>query len=172
MLYWFCPGGMHGQFDLSANVVRTTNRAEAGGWSQFPRRWLTHSLPPREENCPMHTCVTLGYLSPLAKSNVKVKIHSFLWAQEVLTMLCRTPLLKCQCNLCTRKGWSPCPEQRHCLAVRSLGGAQVKSWIQIPPLPLPKEERIGLNVQEFQDLVQDTRNILFFSHSEGTITTK
>lgn len=24
MLYLFCPGGMHGQFDLSANVVKTT----------------------------------------------------------------------------------------------------------------------------------------------------
>lgn len=44
--------------------------------SQFPTRWLTHSLPPREENCPVHRCVTLGYLSPLnlpAKSGYKGK---------------------------------------------------------------------------------------------------
>lgn len=44
--------------------------------TQFPRRWLTHSLPPGEENCPMHRSVTLGYLSPLnlsAKSEYKGK---------------------------------------------------------------------------------------------------
>lgn len=67
---------MNGQFDLSANVVKTTNRAEAVGLSQFTGRWLTHSPPPREENCPVHRCVTIGYLSPLdlpAKSGYKGK---------------------------------------------------------------------------------------------------
>lgn len=44
--------------------------------SQFLRRWLTHSLPHREENCPVHRCLILGYLSPLnlpAKSEYKGK---------------------------------------------------------------------------------------------------
>lgn len=70
---------MHGQFDLSANVVKTTNRANpiskkmVNPFSASRRGKLPS---PREENCPMHRSVTLGYLSPLnlsAKSEYKGK---------------------------------------------------------------------------------------------------
>lgn len=84
-------------------------------------------------------------------------------------MLCKTAFLKCQCNLCTGKGWNPCPEQRHLLSVRPLRGPQVKSWIQgvDTPTPSPERREDQSDVQEFQDLVQDIRNILSLSHSGG-----